>query len=111
MTKLIAYSKQALRTLRRIPANESSRIRNKIEQYVKDAETLAASVKTLQGRDGYRLGVGNWRVILDENDVVIDVIAIGPRGNVYEAGAKYERTCFIQNAERGRHDYSSTLRI
>ena len=84
MTKLIAYSKQALRTLRRIPKNESSRIRSKIEQYAKDPETLAANVKILQGRVGYRLRVGDWRVIFDENDVVIDVIAIGPRGNVYE---------------------------
>ena len=84
MTKLIAYSKQALRTLRRIPNNESSRIRSKIEQYAKDPETLAANVKILQGRVGYRLRVGDWRVIFDENDVVIDVIAIGPRGNVYE---------------------------
>ncbi|MEN9896032.1 MAG: hypothetical protein RIR97_1884 [Pseudomonadota bacterium] len=84
MMKKIAYSKKALQTLRRIPTNESSRIRGKIEQYAKDPETLATNVKMLQGRVGYRLRVGDWRVIFDENDVVIDVIAIGPRGSVYE---------------------------
>ena len=82
--KDVAYSRSALRTLRRIPRNEAERIRSKIEQYAANPAAQANNVKKLQGREGYRLRVGDWRVIFDENHVVIDVLAIGPRGGVYD---------------------------
>ncbi|MGV3550014.1 type II toxin-antitoxin system RelE family toxin [Rhizobium sp.] len=84
MSKKIAYSKQAIKTLSKIPANESTRIRSKLRQYADDPVSQANNVKKLQGRDAYRLRVGDWRVIFDENDVIIEVIKIGPRGSVYE---------------------------
>ena len=84
MGKKIAYSKQAIKTLKRVPNNESTRIRSKLRQYADDPASQANNVKKLQGRDGYRLRVGDWRVIFDENDVVIEVIKIGARGSVYE---------------------------
>ena len=80
----IAYSKQAIRTLSKMPANESARIRSKIRQYADNPASQANNLKKLQGRDAYRLRVGDWRVIFDENEVVIDVIKIGARGSVYE---------------------------
>lgn len=82
--KHVYYSKIALRTLRRIPANESKRIRSKIEQCAADPVSQSQNVSKLQGRDGFRLRVGDWRVIFAEDGTVIDVIAIGPRGGVYE---------------------------
>lgn len=82
--KQIVYGKAALKTFRRIPANEAKRIRSKIEQYAADPASQAANVKKLQGREGFRLRVGDWRVIFAEDGTVIDVIAIGPRGGVYE---------------------------
>jgi mRNA interferase RelE/StbE len=82
--KSITYSKAAIRTLRRIPANMSRLIVDKIEQYADDPSSLAAQVKRLRGRDGWRLRVGNWRVVFDENDILLAVVEIGPRGGVYE---------------------------
>lgn len=82
--KKIAYSKQAIKTLSRIPANESKRIRAKIAQYAADPSSMANNVKKLQGEYYYRLRIGDWRAIFDENDVVIEVIKIGPRGDVYK---------------------------
>jgi mRNA interferase RelE/StbE len=41
-------------------------------------------VKTLSGRTGVRLRVGDWRVILDDQGDVLDVLKIGPRGGVYD---------------------------
>jgi mRNA interferase RelE/StbE len=82
--KKIAYSKQAIKTLKRISANEAERIRAKISQYATDPASMANNVKKLQGEDSYRLRVGDWRVIFDENDVVIEVIKIGARGDVYK---------------------------
>lgn len=82
--KKIAYSKQAIKTLSRIPKNESERIRSKIRLYAADPTALENNVKKLQGEESYRLRVGDWRVIFDENDVVIEVIKIGARGDVYK---------------------------
>ena len=40
----------------------------------------------LRGRPGFRLRVGTWRVIFerDEEAQTIDVLRIGPRGDVYK---------------------------
>jgi len=84
MGKKIAYSKRAIRTLAKLPANESTRIRSKLRQYADDPASQANSVKKLQGRDAYRLRVGDWRIIFDENDVVIEVIEVGARGSIYK---------------------------
>jgi mRNA interferase RelE/StbE len=42
--------------------------------------------KKLKGRDGYRIRIGNYRVIYDvvDNQLIIDVITIGHRKDIYE---------------------------
>lgn len=82
--KQVNYSKDALKTLRRIPVNEARRIRLKIEQYAADPSSQSQNIIKLQGREGYRLRVGDWRVIFAEDGTVIAVIAIGARGGIYE---------------------------
>jgi mRNA interferase RelE/StbE len=81
--KKIAYSNQALKALQRMPSNDAVRLREKIEQYARDPKSLANNVKGLHGREGLRLRVGDWRVIFDEDDQTINVLAVGPRGSVY----------------------------
>lgn len=66
-----------------MPVNHAQNIRKKISLYAADPSSLSANVKKLQGREGYRLRVGNWRVIFDENGEVLDILDIGSRGNVY----------------------------
>jgi mRNA interferase RelE/StbE len=56
----------------------------KVRQYADDPASLAKNVKTLSGRTGVRLRVGDWRVILDDHSDVLDVLKIGPRGGVYD---------------------------
>jgi mRNA interferase RelE/StbE len=80
----IRYTKTALRALTRMPAVTARLIRSKIEQYAEAPANLANNVKKLRGRDGYRLRVGDWRVIFDQDGVVLDVLQIGPRGSLYE---------------------------
>lgn len=83
--KRITYSKDALRTLRRMPANVAALIRSKIEQYATDPTSLANNVKALKGEEGvFRLRVGDWRVIFAEDGVVIAIIRVAPRGAAYE---------------------------
>ena len=45
-----------------------------------------AGCKKLKGREGYRIRVGDYRVIYDIYDsrLVVEVIALGHRKNIYE---------------------------
>ncbi len=81
--KPISYTRAAIKALQRMPANTSARIVGKIEAYAVDPASQANNVKALKGRDGIRLRVGDWRVIM-EDGVVLAVLEIGPRGGVYE---------------------------
>ncbi len=79
----IAYSKKALNDLKRIPTTESRRIRTKIAEYARNPSALAHQVKKLKGRDGFRLRVGNWRVIFDRDGAVLEILEVGARGSIY----------------------------
>ena len=80
----IAYSKSALKTLRKMPRNEAQRIVAKIGQYARDPASLANNVKALAGSPFIRLRVGDWRVIMDDGGVVLEILRIGPRSGIYE---------------------------
>ena len=82
--KDISYTRQALKALRKMPADLAQRIIAKIEQYADDPTSQANNVKSLKGREGVRLRVGDWRVIMNDEGVVLAVLEIGPRGSVYE---------------------------
>jgi mRNA interferase RelE/StbE len=84
LMKPISYTRQALKALRRMPADMAQRIMAKIEQSAEEPESQANNVKALKGRKGIRLRVGDWRVIMNDDGVVLAVLEIGPRGSVYE---------------------------
>lgn len=83
MVKPIHYTRAAIKALRRMPASTSARIVGMIEAYAADPASQANNVKALKGRDGIRLRVGDWRVIM-EDGVVLAVLEVGPRGSVYD---------------------------
>lgn len=80
----VVYSKHAIRTLNRMPANEARRIRSKVLQYAEDPVSLASNVKKLKDSRYYRLRIGDWRVIFGEDGTVVDVIRVAARGEAYE---------------------------
>lgn len=83
--KQIAYSRDAAKTLLKMPANTARLIREKLEQYAADPLALANNVKALKGGAGLlRLRVGDWRVLFTEDGRVIRIIRIAPRGDAYE---------------------------
>lgn len=82
--KQIAYTRSALKALRRMPRNTADRIREKVAEYAADPASQAGNVKALKGRDGIRLRVGDWRVIMDDQGNVLAVLDIGPRGSIYD---------------------------
>ena len=81
--KPITYRVAARKALRRMPRNTAERIMGKIEAYATDPVSQVNNVKALQGRDGIRLRVGDWRVIMLDGEV-LDVLDVGPRGGVYD---------------------------
>lgn len=70
--------------MKSIPLNLSAKIRGKIEQLALDPFVSNNNVRKLEGRDGYRLRVGDWRVIYEiHNDrITIFVVTVRPRGGV-----------------------------
>jgi mRNA interferase RelE/StbE len=86
----IVISKEVNRTLSRLPRNIALWIADKIGQYAKDPAVLANNVGKLQGRDGYKLRIGDWRVIfalvLDATKTPVEMIVldIGSRGKIYD---------------------------
>jgi mRNA interferase RelE/StbE len=45
-----------------------------------------AGYKKLKGRDGYRIRIGNYRIIYDifDKELIIDIITLGHRKDIYE---------------------------
>lgn len=81
----ILFTKQADRALRKMSRNTARLIREKLDQLAQDPYARNPNVTKLQGRPGYRLRVGDWRVIyeLEDDRLVIMVLKVAPRGGVY----------------------------
>ncbi|MEW5828965.1 MAG: type II toxin-antitoxin system RelE/ParE family toxin [Chloroflexota bacterium] len=81
----VIFTAQAAKTLLKMPRNTAQAIREKLDQVAADPFASIPNAKKLQGRPGYRLRVGDWRVIYEINrdEVVIIVLKIAPRGEVY----------------------------
>ncbi|MFY0634764.1 MAG: type II toxin-antitoxin system RelE/ParE family toxin [Vannielia sp.] len=82
--KNIRYTRAAAKALSRLPANTRDRIRSKIEAFAANPASQANNVTALKGREGIRLRVGTWRVIMSDEGVVLAVLDIGPRGGIYD---------------------------
>ena len=63
----IKYGKQAMKALLKMPRNTAGLIRRKTEQLAADPHAMP-NVVTLLGRPGYRLRVGDWRIIYEIKD-------------------------------------------
>ena len=81
----IEFSRDAAKALLRMPRDQALRIRRKLDELARDPLN-AASVKKLTAHPGFRLRIGEWRVIylLDRDRIVIQVIRIASRGEVYK---------------------------
>jgi mRNA interferase RelE/StbE len=80
----IVFTRQAAKSLQRIPLGTVSLIRVKLDEIASDPNAQHPNATKLQGRPGYRLRVGNWRIIHDirNDELVILVLKITPRGEV-----------------------------
>jgi mRNA interferase RelE/StbE len=81
----IVTTKSFAKALARIPMKWQKRIVRKIKDVAADPYGQHNNVTKLQGRDGYRLRVGNWRVIYELHDDRLElwVLDVGARGGIY----------------------------
>ena len=75
----ISYSKKAVKFLKRQDVPSQKRLIAAISRL-----PLEGDIQKLQGIDGYRLRVGNFRVLFNVNGIIIDIIDIGNRGQIYK---------------------------
>ena len=75
----IIYSRKAIKFLQRQDKATQRRIVDAIVKL-----PFEGDIKKLRNTTGFRLRIGSFRVIFDVNGVIIDIIDIGNRGQIYK---------------------------
>ena len=77
----IIFMPSARRQWMKLPPQTRDRIRSKLEAYF---EFGKGDVKKMKGQDGFRLRVGDWRLVFDQEDNAIIVMSVGHRREIYD---------------------------
>lgn len=80
----ITYSAQARKTLRKMQPKTARRILDQMEKIAENPDRRDLNINKLEGRNGYRLRIGDWRVIYTVDGLVLAVERVGPRGDIYK---------------------------
>jgi mRNA interferase RelE/StbE len=82
----IEFSKAARKALKAMPRDTAGLVMEKIEALAADPMAPNKNVRKLTNHPGYRLRVGDWRVVytIYEQALLIAVVRIAPRGDVYQ---------------------------
>ena len=82
----IKYSKQALKIKAKMPKDIAKMIDAELESIAVSPAKYEGDWKRLQGSPFWRLRVGSWRVICEivKNKLIISVLKIGSRGDIYK---------------------------
>ena len=82
----LKYRPQARNYLAKLPIKIKSRIVDKLHQIKENPDDPNLDVDQLKGGLGYRLRVGQYRVIyaLHKEQLIIEVVRIRPRGDIYK---------------------------
>ncbi|MBQ3395004.1 MAG: type II toxin-antitoxin system RelE/ParE family toxin [Synergistaceae bacterium] len=80
----VNVDKSVDKKLKKIPNQDKARIQQVIDDLEVKPEQL--DIKPLVGREGYRLKVGGWRLLMDinEDERVIFIYTLASRGDVYK---------------------------
>ena len=80
----ITYTPAALKDLKKLGHVAAAKVTDKLVTYAEKPEALANQVKKLKGVDAMRLRVGDYRVIFTEQGVVLNVLRVGHRREIYD---------------------------
>lgn len=80
----IVLSKKSQKQLDKLTGHVAENILNAIADLEKNPRP--SGCKKLKGRNGYRIRVGNYRIIYDifDFELIVDVIALGHRKDIYD---------------------------
>ena len=82
----LTAKKQAIKALQKMPRQNAQRIRRALDRLAENPDRRDVDVAPLEGRPGFRMRVGGFRIILERDDEShsIDVLRIVPRGQAYK---------------------------
>ena len=83
MTYRVEVTRSAVKALRRVNPADTARLRGAIAMLAEDPRPPAS--RPLRGRDGWRLRVGDYRVLYTIRDdvLLIDVVAVAHMSSAY----------------------------
>lgn len=79
--RTVSFTPGALKSLSKLPGAVREAVMAKIQRY---SEAGVGDVRSLVGRPGIRLRVGDYRVLMIEDGSGIEVFAVGHRREIYE---------------------------
>lgn len=79
--KKVEYSRAASKVLDRMQPKRRQAIRSKVDAFARGERV---DVKKLTGSHLLRVRVGNDRIIIDEQTMLVLVVEVGPRGGIYK---------------------------
>ena len=80
----VVFTRRAAKDLRSLPRDDRDRALDRITAFAAEPTAPHHDVIHLVGQSkGYRLRVGDWRVVFNVNADVIEVLRIGHRREVY----------------------------
>ena len=79
----VSILRRAQKELANLPSEAFERVRDTLRSLADDPRPLGC--KKLQGREGWRIRVGNYRVLykIDDDQHTVEVVHIGHRRDVY----------------------------
>ena len=82
----LKYRRQARNYLARLPIKIKSRIVDKLHKIKENPDDPNLDVDKIKGKSGYRLRIGQYRIIYTRyrDELIIEVVKIRPRGDIYE---------------------------
>ena len=83
MQRTIRYTLAAARQMDALGATVRALIEAKLDQLALEPASLANQIKRLRGLDALRLRVADYRVIFTDDGLVLEILKVGSRGDIY----------------------------
>jgi len=82
----LKYRRQARNYLARLPVRTKTAIINKLHELAANPDNPDLDIENLKGRKGFRLRVGQYRVIYTRQDdqLILEVVKVRTRGDIYK---------------------------
>ena len=82
----LKYRRQARNYLARLPLKTKTAIVKKLHEVAIDPDDPSHDIDVLKGREGFRLRVGQYRIlyIRQDDQLVIEVVKVRSRGDIYK---------------------------